>query len=77
MTIYDATANGPAVVLIGENRGYAIGDTAYKFERQKPGLTLPNFAGGTPVAFIDGAFRPIQGNRLIKNWTDKVTKLEA
>ncbi len=76
MTIYEATQSGPAVCLIGENRTYAIGDTAYRFTRQKPGSTLPNFAGGTPVMWVDGEWKPTQLSRpVIKNWSEKVTVL--
>lgn len=76
MTIYEATENGSAVVMIGENRVHAIGDVAYRFSRQKPGLTLPNFAKGIPVMWVDGEWRETQlANSVIKNWTDKVTVL--
>jgi hypothetical protein len=73
MTIKEATENGPVVCMIGRNRTYAIGDTAYVFERQKPGLTLPPFAAGLPVSFIEGRFIRIQSNTIIRNWSQEVT----
>lgn len=73
MTIYEATANGPAYCLMGENRVHAIGDIVYRFRRQNQGLTLPSFARGLAMMFIDGEFRPVAGHDIIRNWSDKVT----
>jgi len=82
MTIYEATLNGPAVCLMGNNRTYAIGDIAYRFKRPDPfpngmAQTLPNFARGVPVMYVDGEWRSTQsGSAIIRNWTDKVTTFE-
>ena len=74
MNIYEATANGPAVCMMGENRVHGTGEVCYRFQRQKPGLTLPNFAKGEPVMYVDGEFRPTQLARpIIRTWTEKVT----
>lgn len=73
MTIYEATESGPAICLIGQNRTYAIGDTAYLFKRQKRGETLPMFALGVPVTYVNGDFIPTAtGVRtILKEWHDK------
>jgi hypothetical protein len=81
MTISEAIENGPAVCLMGEGRVYAIGDIAYRFKRPDPfpngmGQTLPTFAAGVPVMYVDGKWQPTQLARsIIRNWTDKVTVL--
>ena len=75
MTIYQATETGPAVCAMGDNRAYAIGDIAYRFKRQTPGTTIPNFAAGYPVMLVDGQWLPFPTNRIIRNWTDTVTVL--
>lgn len=56
-TIYDATADGPVKLVYDE--------TVYEFARQKPGLTIPNFAGGVKVS---GPGRDL----VVRNWTDRL-----
>jgi hypothetical protein len=75
MSIYDATADGAVVCAMGENRSYCIGDTAYRFERQKPGMTLPRFARGISVTWIDGEWKRVPLRDIIRNWSDVVTVL--
>ena len=75
MNIYDATRDGPVVCAMGENRSYCIGDTAYRFERRQPGMTLARFASGQPVMWIDDKWQPTQSREVIRNWLDKVTVL--
>ena len=74
-TVYSETEKGEVIALIGKNRSYAVGDTAYSFKRQDPGFTLPLYAIGRPVAFIDGRFQRIQGNTILKSWQDEITPI--
>lgn len=82
MTIYDATKSGPVIALIGVNRQEVLGDHAYRFSRPAPfpnGManTLPMFARGTPVAWIEGQWQPSQlAKPVIKKWSDTITVLQ-
>lgn len=76
-TVYSETEKGEVIALIGRDRKYTIGDTAYSFKRPKPGTTLPMYATGRPHAFIDGRFQPIQGPNLLKSWSDEITPIAA
>ena len=82
-SIYTVTLNGPVVALIGADRVYAIGDTAYRFKRPDPfpngsAQTLPLFATGTPVMWVDGSWRETQlSPRIHKHWGDVITVLEG
>ena len=68
---------GTVIALIGENRTYAIGDTAYRFSRNERHLTLPNAAKGIPVTLIDGKWVVSELARaVIKNWTDVITVID-
>lgn len=81
VTIYDATAECDAICLMGANRQHTIGDIAYKFKRKffPNGMaeTLPTFARGAPVMYVDGQWRDTQlAVPVIRNWTDVVTVVE-
>ena len=73
------------IVMIGENRQYVNGDTAYCVSR--PTLqgengpypaTLPQFAKLWPVAWIDDKWTSLIHSklRLTKEWTDVVTLID-
>ena len=76
-TVYDATKDGPVVVMMGENAVHHIGKTCFLFRRQKAGMTLDRCAAGWRVMFIDGRFRHIQGMRLLVDWNRTCTVVEA
>tara|TARA_R100001244_G_scaffold30771_1_gene29760 strand:- start:10 stop:372 length:363 start_codon:yes stop_codon:yes gene_type:complete len=76
-TVYDATKDGPVVVMMGENAVHHIGKTCFLFRRQKAGMTLDRSAEGWRVMFIDGRFRHIQGMRLLVDWNRTCTVVEA
>jgi hypothetical protein len=78
MTIFDATVNGSVVCLMGDNRGYCIGDIAYRFSRQSPCPYNPDLAMGVPVMWVDGAWvRETQlAKRINREWTAVVTILD-
>lgn len=82
-TIYEATIGRTAVICaMGANRSYAIGDVAYKFRRPKfangMAQTLPTFARGVPVMYVDGIWRETQtAEPVIREWSTVVTVIEA
>lgn len=78
-TLYDAQFGKPddtVIVLMGENRIYAIGDIAYRVHAKNNG-TLNPFCRLNPVTWIDGAWRHSQlGKTIIANWSRKCTVIE-
>jgi hypothetical protein len=62
---------------MGDNRIHAIGDTAYRFTREKRGKTLPRFARGRPVFWCDDKWDDSPtGHTVIREWSDTVTVLD-
>lgn len=74
-TILEATAGGPAVVLLVGD-AYCVGDVAYRFARPASGK-LPAWALGRPVTWIDGAWRELlHGRAVMREWDDTGVMLD-
>jgi hypothetical protein len=75
MTIQELCKNGNCKALIGNNRMYCIGDTAYTFEGTGDNVDRAWFIG-KPIMWIDGKWVPNTNRKPNRLWKDtKVTEV--
>lgn len=73
MTLNDTVSRGSVICLIGRNRTYCIGDTAYKFRQQSP----HGMIRGTPASWINGRWESTQGPATYLSAETEITILLA